>query len=217
VGDPMKRVAILISGRGSNMVSLLEGMRAGEIDGKAVLVVSNRADALGLDKARSFGVPVKVIARGEAKGRESHDRAVVAALEDAGAEIVCLAGYMRILTPFFVERYHQRLINIHPSLLPSFPGLHAQEQACAYGARISGCTVHFVDAEVDHGPIIAQAAVPVLPDDDADALAARILEQEHRIYPRALADLCADRIRLEGRRVIIAGRPVSFPGSLCVC
>ena len=212
----MKRVGVLISGRGSNMVALLEGMRAGEIPGEAVLVVSNKADAPGLDKARSFGVETAVVPQRKGLARRDHDEQVVALLEKAGVDHVCLAGYMRILSSWFIERFPQRIINIHPALLPSFPGLHAQRQALEQGARISGCTVHFVDGQVDHGPTIVQAAVPVLPGDDEDALAARILEQEHRIYPLALKWLCEDRLRVEGSRVTVTGERVDSPGTMVV-
>ncbi len=213
-----RRIGILISGRGSNMVSLLEGMRAGEIPGEAALVVSNRPDAPGLARAASFGVPTAVVPQREFRGRprEEHDRTVHAKLERAGVEFVCLAGYMRILSPWFVAQWEGRMLNIHPALLPSFPGLHGQRQAVEHGVRIAGCTVHFVDREVDHGPIVAQAAVPVLPDDDEDALAARILEQEHRIYPLALRLLCEDRLRIEGRRVVVRDEEVDLPRSLVV-
>ncbi|GAB4371147.1 MAG: phosphoribosylglycinamide formyltransferase [Acidobacteriota bacterium] len=214
----VKRVGILISGRGSNMVSLLEAMRAGEVPGEAALVVSDRPDAPGLARAASFGVATAVVPRREYRGRprEEHDRAVHERLEAAGVEIVCLAGYMRILSPWFVERWQGRMINIHPALLPSFPGLHGQRQALEHGARIAGCTVHFVDAEVDHGPIIAQAAVPVLPGDTEETLAARILEQEHRIYPLALRLLCQGRLTIEGRRVLVRDEQIDLPRSLVV-
>ncbi|MDQ7006166.1 MAG: phosphoribosylglycinamide formyltransferase [Acidobacteriota bacterium] len=213
----MKKVGILISGRGSNMVALLEGMRAGEIPAQAALVVADRADAPGLAKAASFGVPTAVVDRKDYRGRrEEHDRAVADALEAAGVDLVCLAGYMRILGAAFVERFAGRMINIHPALLPAFPGLHAQRQALEQGARISGCTVHFVDAQVDHGPTIVQAAVPVLPDDTEQSLSTRILEQEHRVYPLALKWLCQGRVRVEQGRAVLEGEAVEPPGSLMV-
>ncbi len=215
----MKNVGILVSGRGSNMVALLEGMRAHEIDARCALVVSNVPDAPALPKARSYGVSTAVVDQRGTRGagaREAHDRAVDEALRAAGVEVVCLAGYMRILSAWFVEAWRDRLINIHPSLLPSFPGLHAHRQVLEHGARVSGCTVHFVDAEVDGGPIIAQAAVPVLPGDDEDSLAARVLEQEHRVYPRALQLLCAGRLRVDGRRVVVEAEPLDAPRSLVV-
>lgn len=212
------RVGILISGRGSNMVALLEAMRAGDVPAVAALVVSNKDDAPGLFKARSFGVPTAVVPQRSFKGRprEEHDRAVAAELDAVGVEIVALAGYMRVLSPWFVARYAARLINIHPALLPAFPGLHAQRQALDAGARIAGCSVHFVEADVDSGPIIAQAAVPVLPGDDEETLSARILEQEHRLYPLALALLCAGRLAIEGRRVVVRDEFVDVPGALVV-
>jgi len=213
-----KRVGILISGRGSNMVSLLEGMRSGEIPAEPGLVVSNRPGAPGLDKAASFGVPTAVVPQKEYRDRprEEHDREVHARLAEAGVDVVCLAGYMRILSPWFVEQWAGRMLNIHPALLPAFPGLHGQRQALEHGVRIAGCTVHFVDAEVDHGPIVVQAAVPVLPGDDEDTLAARILEQEHRIYPLALRLLCEGRLSIEGRRVVVRDEEVGLPHSLVV-
>lgn len=210
----MKRVAILISGRGSNMVALLTEMRAGTIPATPVLVLSDKPNAAGLTKARAFGVPTHVVAAEPGSEREAHDRGVAAAIDAAGAEIVCLAGYMRILSDWFVARYAGRLINVHPSLLPAFPGLHPQRQALAAGVRISGCTVHLVSSAVDAGPILAQAAVPVLPGDTEEQLAARILDQEHRIYPRALRWLCEGRIKVDGRRVTIEGEPIEAPGSL---
>lgn len=213
----MKNVAILVSGRGSNMVALLEAMRAGTIAGRPVIVVSDVPDAPALERARSFGVRAEVVDRTAFRGagrREAHDRAVNQLLDEAAANVVCLAGYMRVLSPWFVERWQDRMINIHPALLPSFPGLHAQKQALDHGVRVSGCTVHFVDAQVDHGPVIAQAAVPVLPGDDEDTLAARILVQEHRLYPLALGWLCAGRLRVDGRRVIVDGEAVLPAGAL---
>ncbi|RMG43826.1 MAG: phosphoribosylglycinamide formyltransferase [Acidobacteria bacterium] len=198
------------------MTALLEAMRAGEVPAEPAVVVSNKEDAPGIAKARSYGVPVEVVPSSayRGRGREAHDRAVAEALDAHRAEIVCLAGYMRVLTPWFVERYAGRLLNIHPSLLPAFPGLHAQRQALEHGVRIAGCTVHFVDAEVDHGPIVVQAAVPVLPGDDEETLAARILEQEHRCYPLALKLLCEERLRIEGRRVVVAGESPAEPRAI---
>ncbi len=211
----MKRVGILLSGRGSNMVALVEAMHAGEIPAEPAIVVSDRPDAPGLARARALGVPAAAVPRKEYRGRrEEHDRAVAALLDEAGVDIVCLAGYMRILTPWFVERYAGRLLNIHPALLPSFPGLHGQRQALEHGVRIAGCTVHFVDAEVDHGPIVVQAAVPVLAGDDEETLSARILEQEHRVYPLALRWLAEGRLRIEGRRVVLEGEDPGLPGAL---
>ncbi len=214
----MKNVGILVSGRGSNMIALLEALRSGEAAGRPVLVLSNEPDAPALERARSYGIPTCVVAHREyrGQGREAYDRAVAAALDEAGVELVCLAGFMRVLSAWFTERYTGRLINIHPGLLPSFPGLHAQRQALEHGVRVAGCTVHFVDAAVDHGPIIAQAAVPVLADDTEETLSARILEQEHRLYPYALALLCAGRVRVDGRRVVVETERAGLPVALAV-
>lgn len=211
-----RNVGILISGRGSNMVALLEAMRAGDVAGRPAIVVSNDPGAHGLVRAQSFGVPTAVVPSREFKGqgREAHDRAVSAVLEEALVEFVCLAGYMRVLSPWFVARWKDRLINIHPALLPSFPGLHGQRQALDHGVRIAGCTVHFVDAEVDHGPIIVQAAVPVLPGDTEETLGDRILAQEHRIYPLALSWLCAGRLRVAGRSVVLEDERVEPPAAV---
>jgi phosphoribosylglycinamide formyltransferase-1 len=211
----MKTLGILVSGRGSNMVALLEGVRSGFIPGEVGIVVSNKPSAPALDKARSFDVPTAVVPQKEFRGkdREEHDRAVNDVLEQAGVDVICLAGYMRILSPWLVGRYANRIVNIHPSLLPAFPGLHGQRQALEYGVRVTGCTVHLVDAELDHGPILAQAAVPVLADDSEESLSARILEQEHRIYPLAVRWLCQDRVELDGRRVRIRDEHLAEPWS----
>lgn len=212
----MKKVGILLSGRGSNMVALVEAMHAGEVPAEPAIVVSDRPEAPGLVRAASLGVATAAVPRREyrGRGREAHDRAVAAVLEEAGVDLVCLAGYMRILSRWFVERWEGRMLNIHPALLPSFPGLHGQRQALEHGVRIAGCTVHFVDAEVDHGPIVIQAAVPVLPGDDEETLSARILAQEHRIYPLALRWLAEGRLRIEGRRVVLEGEDPGLPGAL---
>ena len=180
--------AILISGRGSNMLALLDAAARPDFPAKFALVLSNRADAPGLDLARARGVATAVVSHQEfGHDRAAHEAAVADALDAAGAEIVCLAGYMRLLTPFLVGRYAGRMLNIHPSLLPAFPGLNTHARALAGGARVHGCTVHLVTDRMDEGPILAQAAVPVLPGDDADRLAARVLAQEHALYPAALA------------------------------
>ncbi len=198
------------------MVALLDAMREEGFPAEPALVVSNVADAPALARARSFGVEARAVPHREfrGQGREAHDRAVAEALDAAQVDVVCLAGYMRVLGAWFVGHYAGRLLNIHPSLLPSFPGLHAQRQALEHGVRISGCTVHFVDAEVDHGPIIAQAAVAVEPGDDEAALSARILEQEHRIYPLALKLLCEERIELRGRAVAVRGETAAGAAGL---
>ena len=197
------RVGILISGRGSNMVSLLEGMRDGSIQGEPAVVFSNVPDAPGLAKAAELGVPTEALSHKGFKPRQEHEKRVIEILRRHEVELVCLAGYMRLLSPLLVGAFRGRILNIHPALLPAFPGLHSQKQALDYGVRVSGCTVHIVDEECDHGPIVLQAVVPVLDDDDEDSLSERILEQEHRLYREAVALYCAGRLRIEGRRVRI--------------
>jgi phosphoribosylglycinamide formyltransferase-1 len=197
----LTRVAVLLSGRGSNFVALAEACSRGEVPAEIVLVVSNRPDAPGVERARERGLPAAVIP-GKGMTREKHEAKVTAALEAAKAEWLCLAGYMRLLSEPFVSRFPLRILNIHPALLPSFPGLEAQHQAWTYGVKVSGCTVHLVDAGCDTGPIVLQRTVPVLDDDTPDALAARILEQEHVAYPAALRLLLTRPWRVEGRRVI---------------
>lgn len=192
------------------MQSLLEAMSSGEISGEPVLALTNVAGAQGLQRAEGFGVPTACIPHTEyRKRRRAHEEAVVQALKDAKADVICLAGYMRLLSSWFVEQFPMQILNIHPSLLPAFPGLDAQRQALEYGVRATGCTVHFVDGKMDNGPIIVQAAVPVLVDDDESALSARILAKEHEIYPLALKWVCDDRVRIEGRRVIVEGAAYS--------
>ncbi len=196
------RVGILISGRGSNMVALLDAMKAGTIDADPAVVVSNVEAAPGLQLAAERGVPTCVVPRSRRK-REDHDRAVVDVLREHRVQVVCMAGYMRLLSPVIVHEFPNRIFNIHPSLLPAFPGLHAQRQALDYGVKVAGCTVHLVDEICDHGPIVLQAQVPVLEDDTEESLSARILEQEHRIYPEAVALYFAGRLTPAGRRVRI--------------
>src|SRR5262245_18717385 len=197
----MRTIGILISGRGSNMEAILDAIDDGRIPARAGLVISNVPDAPGLTKARDRGVEtVALDHRGHS--REEHDRRMQTELERAGVELVCLAGYMRLLSYAFIKSYPNRILNIHPSLLPAFPGLAAQRQAIEYGVKLSGCTVHFVDEELDHGPIVKQAAVPVLPGDTEERLSARILVEEHRIYAEAVALILSGRFRIEGRRVI---------------
>ena len=196
-------VGVLISGRGSNMEALAEACAADDFPAEVRLVLSNRPDASGLEKAASFGIPTAVIDHREFQDKAAFEGAVIAELERQGVELICLAGFMRVLSADFVERFPMRILNIHPSLLPSFPGLHVQQQAVDHGVRYSGCTVHFVVPEVDAGPIIVQAVVPIEPDDTAETLAARILEQEHRIYPEAVRLFAEGRLRIEGRRVRI--------------
>ena len=197
----MKRLAILLSGRGSNFEAIADSIRQGRLPARIEVVASNLASAAGLEKARRRGLKTLVIpSRGVP--REDYDRSLVYELKRHGVDLVCLAGFMRILSPVFVRSFPNRILNIHPSLLPAFPGLHPQRQALEYGVRYSGCTVHLVDEGVDSGPILLQAAVPVLESDDEESLAARILAEEHRLYPQAIGMLIRGEVRLEGRRVV---------------
>ncbi|WP_255466822.1 phosphoribosylglycinamide formyltransferase [Roseicella aquatilis] len=208
MGSGRTRTAILISGRGSNMAALLAAARDPAYPAEIALVLSNRADAAGLARAAEAGVPTAVVeSRGFRGDRAGFEAAVQGVLAAHGIALIALAGFMRVLTPGFVEHWAGRLVNIHPSLLPSFPGLDTHERAIAAGLRLHGCTVHLVSAGVDEGPILAQAAVPVLPDDTAASLAARVLEQEHRIYPAALAWLAAGRVRVAAGRAVVEGIP----------
>jgi len=201
----MTRIAILLSGRGSNFLAIQEAIARGEVPAEIVLVASNVADAPGLARARELGLPTSAIPhQGEPGGRQAHEAKVIAAIREAGAEWVCLAGYMRLLSPAFVASFRQRIVNIHPSLLPAFPGLDAQGAAFAHGVKVSGCTVHLVDEGLDSGPIVVQRAVPVLAGDTAADLAARILEAEHQAYPEALRRLLTEPWRIEGRRLVFA-------------
>jgi phosphoribosylglycinamide formyltransferase 1 len=196
----MHSLGILLSGRGSNFVAIADSIDAGRIpDARIAVVISNRADAPGIVTARARRLNASVIPS-KGKLREEHDREVVGALKQNGVELVCLAGYMRLLSPWFVQQFPQRILNIHPSLLPAFPGLEAQEQAFAYGVRVSGCTVHFVDEELDHGAIIVQKAVAVLDTDDEHTLATRILEQEHSAYTEAIKIVLGGKFQVDGRR-----------------
>jgi phosphoribosylglycinamide formyltransferase-1 len=197
-----RRVAVLISGRGSNMTALADAVAGGRVPGASiVLVISDKPRAAGLEAARARGLETAVVER-RGRTREEHEREIIEELKGRGVELVCLAGYMRLLSPCFVGEFRGRLLNIHPSLLPAFPGLDAQRQAVEHGARVSGCTVHFVDETLDGGPIVTQRAVPVLDTDTPDTLAARILVEEHRAYPEALALVCSGNYYIEGRRVI---------------
>ena len=201
------RVGILISGRGSNMAALIAAAKAPDYPAEIACVVSNVATAPGLKLAQDAGVPTAAITHKGFPDRESFDRAVSAELEKHDVGLVALAGFMRIQSPWFPERWRGRMLNIHPSLLPAFPGLHVQQQAIDAGVRISGCTVHFVTPDLDAGPIIAQAAVPVLAGDDADTLAARILRQEHRLYPEVVRWFAEGRIALSDGGVSVKGAP----------
>lgn len=199
------RVAILISGRGSNMVSLIEAARAPDYPAEIVLVLSNRPEAAGLARAAEEGIPARAIDHRAFPDRASFDAALDAQLRAAGIDLVCLAGFMRIFTPGFVEDWAGRMLNIHPSLLPLFKGMHTHAQALAAGVRLHGCTVHFVVPDLDAGPIVAQAAIPVREGDDPERLAARVIVQEHRLYPAALALVAGGRATLAGDRVVLDG------------
>jgi phosphoribosylglycinamide formyltransferase 1 len=199
-----KRIGVLLSGRGSNFEALAESIRAGRIPGVEIaLVVSNREGAPGIEKARARGIAARVI---PSKGleREAYDRQVAAALQDAKVDLVCLAGYMRLLSPYFIAAFPQRILNIHPSLLPAFPGLEAQRQALEHGVKFAGCTVHFVDENLDAGPIVLQSTVAIRDDDTVESLSERILREEHRIYTEAVRIILEGRFHIEGRRVLIA-------------
>ena len=197
------KLAVLVSGRGSNLQALIDACTAQDFPAEIVLVLSNKADAYGLVRAQDAGINTAILSPKDFADRESFDAAMSDVITQAGAELVCLAGFMRLLSDGFVRTWRDRLINIHPSLLPSYKGLHVHERAIEDGARFSGCTVHFVRAAMDEGPIIAQAVVAVLPQDDADALAARILEQEHVLYPLAVKCIAEGRVRVSAERVLI--------------
>ncbi|MDE1904161.1 MAG: phosphoribosylglycinamide formyltransferase [Alphaproteobacteria bacterium] len=201
------RTGVLISGRGSNLQALIDACTARDYPAEIVLVIANRADAAGLDRAARAKIPTRVVAHRGFTERAAFDAALDAALREARVELVCLAGFMRVLGANFIDAWRDRMINIHPSLLPEFPGLDTHARALAAGAKRHGCTVHFVRNEVDNGPIIVQGSVPVLPDDDADKLAARVLAVEHRAYPLALRLVADGRVRVRGDSVEIDGRP----------
>lgn len=190
-----RRLGVLISGRGSNLKAIIDAIAEGRLNATIAIVISNKADAPGLDHARRAGIEALVLGHKGYASREDYDRAVVKELQARDVGLVCLAGFMRLLSPYFVEAYPNRILNIHPSLLPLFPGLHPQQQALDADATESGATVHFVNKDLDAGPVILQRAVPVLPDDTADALAARILDVEHQLYPEAIARVLDDRNR----------------------
>jgi phosphoribosylglycinamide formyltransferase-1 len=196
-----KRLGILISGRGSNLLAIADAIAADQLDAEVAIVISNRPEAPGIAMARQRGLQAIALA---SKGldREAYDRRLIEELRKSGVDLVCLAGYMRILSGHFIREFPHRILNIHPSLLPAFPGLDAQHQALEHGAKISGCTVHFVEEGLDSGPIVSQAVVPVLADDTAESLSARILTEEHRIYPEAIGLILSGRYRIDGRRVI---------------
>lgn len=203
----MHSLGILLSGRGSNFVAIADSIEAGRISNAQIaVVISNLPEAPGIAAARQRGLKALVIPS-KGKSREEHDRELVAALRQHEVELVCLAGYMRLLSPWFVQQFPRRILNIHPSLLPAFPGLEAQEQAFAYGVKISGCTVHFVDEELDHGPILVQKAVLLRDDDDEHTVAARILEQEHLAYPEAINIVLNGNFEIVGRRMKLKTTP----------
>jgi phosphoribosylglycinamide formyltransferase-1 len=197
----LKKLGILLSGRGSNFEAIADSVRDGRIPAEIAIVISNRVDAPGLESAKRRGLSTRLIPS-KGRVREEHDREVIAALKEANVDLVCLAGYMRLLSPEFIHAFPSRILNIHPSLLPAFPGLDAQKQALEHGAKVSGCTVHVVDEHVDHGPIILQKTVPVLEGDDERSLSARILEQEHLAYTEALQLLLSGEVEVQGGRVV---------------
>jgi phosphoribosylglycinamide formyltransferase-1 len=201
---PLKKIGILLSGRGSNFEAIADSIKAGRLNADIAVVISNRAEAPGLDSAKRRGLNA-VLIPSKGRVREEHDAEIVKALKQAQVDLVCLAGYMRLLSADFVRAFRDRIINIHPSLLPAFPGVDAQKQALAYGVKVSGCTVHFVDEHLDHGPIILQKTVPVLQTDDEHSLSARILEQEHIAYSEAIAKLLPGEFEIRDRQVILKG------------
>lgn len=201
-----ERIAVLVSGSGTNLQAILDAANRGELGAEVRLVVSNVAGVRALERAEAAGVPTRVLVHREFPSREAYDEALASCLGEARVELVALAGFMRIVTPRFLQAFPGRVLNIHPSLLPAFPGLHAQRQALEHGVKVSGCTVHFVDEGCDTGAIIAQAAVPVLEGDDEAALTARILVEEHRLYPAALRAVAKGQVELQGRRVVIQSR-----------
>ncbi len=197
----LKKLGILLSGRGSNFEAIADSIKAGRLNAEIAIVISNRADALGLESAKRRGLNT-VLIPSKGRVREEHDAEVIAALQEAQVDLICLAGYMRLLSPDFIRAFSNRIINIHPSLLPAFPGMDAQKQALEYGVKVTGCTVHFVDEHLDHGPIILQKIVPVLDGDDVHTLSARILEQEHAAYSEAIGLLLSGEVEMQGRVVV---------------
>jgi len=198
------RLGVLASGRGSNLQAIIDNIVAGNLDAEAAVVISDKPDAFALERARNHGVPAVHIKPGDYRGKEAYEKAVTDCLRENRAELVILAGYMRLVGKVLLDEYPNRIMNIHPALLPSFPGAHGQRDAVDYGVRYSGCTVHFVDGGMDTGPIILQEVVPVLQDDDEDSLAARILKEEHKVYSKAIQLYAAGKLRVEGRRVYIS-------------
>lgn len=198
------KIGVLVSGRGSNLQALIDAAGAQQLDARIAVVISDQPGARAIERARQAGIPAAVVRREDYPSRQLFEEALAAVLEQHQVNLVVMAGFMRVLSPFLVNRWHRKLINIHPSLLPAFPGLEVQAKALDYGVRFSGCTVHFVDEGVDSGPIIAQSAVPVLPDDSADTLADRILMEEHRLLPRVVNWIARGQVRVDGRRVYIS-------------
>lgn len=199
------KLAVLISGRGSNLQALIDAQQNPDFPAKIECVISNKPDVAGLDRARAANIPALVINHRDFSSREAFEQALDAKLNEKGVQLVCLAGFMRLLTPWFVERWHDRLINIHPSLLPAFPGLDTHQKAIDYGVKFAGCTVHFVRAEMDHGPIILQAAVPVHQDDNEESLATRVLAEEHKLYPQAVRLIAENRVNVLDEKVFVTG------------
>ena len=208
-------IGVLISGGGTNLQAIIDAIESGKLDARIAIVVSNRADAYGLVRAKNHGLATEVLDHKRFPSREAFDQAVVEILRGRGVELVVLAGFMRLLSLVLVKAFSNRIMNIHPALLPSFPGLHVQKRALEHGVRFSGCTVHFVNEECDEGPIIIQAVVPVLQADTEESLAARILEQEHRIYTRAIQLYSEGRLHVEGRRVLVEGLTPDETQALC--
>ena len=201
----MTKIGVLISGSGSNLQSIIEAVKSGRIEGEITVVISNEPAAYGLIRAADNGITTQVVKHGDYLERRDFDQELVRILQESGVELVVLAGFMRVVGTGLLEAFPERVINIHPAILPAFPGTDGQAQAFNYGVKLAGCTVHFVDEKIDHGPIIIQAAVPVLAGDGKDDLKARILKCEHKIFPHAIALYCAGKLRIEGRRVVIAG------------
>jgi phosphoribosylglycinamide formyltransferase-1 len=211
--DPL-RLGVLLSGSGTNLQALIDAIAAGRLQATIAVVISNVPDAPGLDRARRHGLTAVAIDHRGMASRDAYDAEVVACLRTHDVGLVVLAGFMRLVTPVLLSAYPNRVLNIHPALLPAFPGLHAERQALAHGARLTGVTVHFVDEQTDHGPILAQAAVPILPDDTEATLHARVQHQEHRLYPFAIQLIAMGRVRVEGRRVVIADWAATADGAL---
>jgi phosphoribosylglycinamide formyltransferase-1 len=207
-------LGVLVSGGGTNLQAIIDAIEEKRLDAAIRVVVSNRNDAFGLTRAKNHNIPTAVLDHKNFSSREAYDEAIVAILKERGVELVVLAGFMRLLSPVLVQAYSNRIMNIHPALLPAFPGLHGQKQAVEHGVRVAGCTVHFVNEECDQGPIIIQSVVPAYPEDTEESLSARILKQEHRIYPKAIQLYAEGRLRVVGRKVLVAGLTSDEDGAL---